>query len=402
MSSPLSGYRVLDLTGEAGAYGTKLLANLGADVIKVEPPRGDAARRLPPFRPGVSAPESSLWFAYMNAGKRSVTLDIDLPEGRDLFLRLVSTADAVFDTTPPGGLEDRGLDPNTVCLDHPDVVWVAITPFGLTGPRRDWRGSDLIAWACSGVLYSTGDSDRPPLVPAGPALLAYTLASLNAAIGGLLALRARRVLGNGQVVDISVQEAAVAVSAEIGLPVYLDDLMPRTRAGNRRPWSRPWGLYPCADGWASLVVSPDHWRAMAAWIQERTGIEGVVDESLNNLFVRAQILDAVDEWTEALTTQYTKRDFFVEGQRRGIPAAPVNTVAEVMEDEHLAARDYWVPLAHPVLGDARMAGPPYRFSRSTWTAGRAPLLGEDNDQIYEKELGVTPSQIAALRAAAVI
>ena len=368
MTGALDGIRVLELGDESVAYATKLLADLGADVVRLEPPEGSRLRHLPP---------KGLGSAYFDTNKWSVVADLGTEEGRARLARLAARADVVVDTSPPGHLDGLDTGPAALCAANPALVWVAVTPFGLTGPRRHWRASNLTAWAQSGVLRTTGEPDRPPVVPGGPVRLAHVLASFNAAIGALLALRARRRTGQGQVVDVSIVESAMLAGIEVGVPYWVDDLVPRERQGNRRAAIRPWGLYPCADGWASVViVVPEHWDALAAWMQERTGNEAATEPVFREVLTRVEAAELVDEWTSELTVTYPKHELFAEAQRRGIPCTPVNTVADLAEDPHLAARGFWVEVEDPELGTVRMPGAPYRLSATPWRAGPAPRLGE--------------------------
>jgi crotonobetainyl-CoA:carnitine CoA-transferase CaiB-like acyl-CoA transferase len=377
VTGPLSGLRVVDLAGPSAAYATKLLADLGAEVIMVEPPGGSSLRTLPPFEG-----DTSLWFAYFGANKRSVELQLADDAQHERFKRLVATADVVVETNRHGTLERLALGYDDLRAGHPDLIWVSVTPFGRTGPHRDWHGSDLVAWAMSGCLHTTGFPASPPVIPGGPALLACHLASLNAAAGALLALRSRRRTGRGQMVEISIQESCLAVSPEVGAVVFLDDLRPRMRAGNRRSAIRPWGLYPARDGWVGLVaLQPSHWSALATWIVEVTGNEAAGDPAFDDVLTRIGASEAVDIWTEELTTRFDKAHLFVEGQRRGIPVTPVNTAADLSTDPHLEAVGYWETVDDPTLGKIRVPGAPYRFSRSGWSTAPAPLLGADTETV---------------------
>ena len=380
---PLAGVRIVDLAGLAGGYGTMLLAGLGAEVILVEPPGGNPLRHLPPQAPGVAPPEAGLWFAAFAGGKRSVVADLDRPEGRERLRRLLTSADVVVEDGGPDRFEALGLGPDALADVNPGLVWVSITPFGLSGPKRAWRGSDLVAWAASGVLYTTGFPDRAPVAPAPPVQLAYQVASLTAASGALLALRARRLRGGrGELVEVSVAEGCLWLAAETGASLYLDDQVHRVRAGNRRPVSSPFGLFPCADGFVSiLALMPAHWQAMAAWIHDETGNEAVLDPVFADLRVRYQALEAIDAWVEELTTRHGKLALFEEGQRRGIPVTPVNTVADLREDRHLEASGFWRTEGHPALGKLTLPGPPFRTTPGSWALSRAPLLGEHTEAL---------------------
>ena len=370
-TGPWSGVRVVELGGEvrggtgglSSAYATRMWAALGAEVIVAEPEHGHLLRHLPPFAPGT---DESLWWAYFGQGKRSVIA----PPGSAELASLLATADVVI-----GDVDPLAGAPNPA---HDRQVVVAITPFGLTGPRAGWAGSELTAWASSGVAYTLGFPDRPPVCLATPVQFAAHTASLYAVNGAMLALRAARRTGQGQVVDISMQEVCLSLAPETGLSLFLDDGIHRTRPGNRRNVTRPWGLYPCADGYISyLVIQPAHWRAMAEWIAEATGIDGVLDEVFVDLHVRWEVSDFIDDCTEALTRERTKLDLFIEGQRRGIPTTPVNTVADLRADPHLASAGFWRTEDHPTLGRLSVPGAPFRVNHDWWHWTVAPTLGSD-------------------------
>jgi benzylsuccinate CoA-transferase BbsE subunit len=363
----------VDLAGLSSAYGTRLLAALGAEVVVPEPPGGSPLRHWEPFGPGTGAPEGSLWWAYFAQGKHSVVLD----DGEAL-RRLTTAADVVIESEAP----DAGAALRSGVPD--DVIWVSITPFGLSGPKRNWRGSALVAWASSSVLYTTGFPDRPPVSPAGPLQMPYHVAALYSAIAVQLALRARKRSGRGQHIDISLQEACLALAPETGGPLYLDDLVPRVRGGNRRTVTRPFGLYPCADGFVSfLVLQPAHWRAMAHWIQEATGEEALLDEAFVDPPVRWEASEFVDTLTEQLTLPRTKLDLFTEAQERGIPCTPVNTISDLRHDPHLSAAEFWRAEEHPHIGQLVGPGAPFRVDPAWWFWARAPLLGEHTETILE-------------------
>ncbi len=377
MAQPLAGTKVVDLSGLAGAYATRMLAALGAEVTKIEPPNGSPLRRMAPFIDGAPEPESSLWWAYLAMGCRSVVVDLDDDGDRDRLAGLMAEADIVIDDHGPDVLDDLGIGYEQTSAGNPGVVWVAITPFGLTGPKRGWSSSNLVAWAASGVLYTTGFDDQPPVVPGGPAQMGLHATALNAAVGVMLGLRGRRLIGRGQLVDLSLAEACLAIAPETGVPVFLDDKVHRVRAGNRRTLSRPFGIYPCSDGYVSiLVLMPRHWEAMAAWVHEVCDNEAIIDPVFADMTVRGETMELVDSWVEELTTSMTLLEFFTEGQRRGIPITPVNTVATLAVDPHLEAVGFWSETELPAGGSARIPGPPFRTSADWCHLERAPRLGE--------------------------
>lgn len=380
--APFAGLRVVDLAGLPGAYATRLFAALGAEVIKIEPPSGHPMRRLAPFAEGAAQPESSLWWIYLAMGSKSVTVDVDDAGQRAGLTELLSGADLVLDDHGPDVLRELGLGYETVSAANPGVVWVSITPFGLSGPKRGWASSNLVAWAASGVLYTVGFDDQPPVVPGGPAQLGMYATALHGAVGAVLGLRGRRLLGRGQLIDLSLAEACLAISPETGVPVFLDDRVHRARAGNRRTLSRPFGLYPCSDGYVSiLVLMPRHWEAIAQWIHEACDNEAIIDPVFADMAVRAETMELIDSWVEELTTSMTLLEFFREGQRRGIPITPVNTIETLHADPHLQAVDFWDAVELPTGDEAIIPGAPFRTNADWWRLGRAPRLGEHTDEI---------------------
>ncbi len=399
-SPPLAALRVLDLADDSLTYAGRLLADLGADVVLVEPPGGGQGRRRPPFANAADGTPVSLHFAYMGAGKRAITLDLEADGGPDLFLRLAASADVVLSTSPPGHLDDLGLDYETLRAANPKIILTSVTPFGLTGPRRHWRGSDLTAWALSGVLPTMGDPDRPPTVPGGEQ--AYVTASLNAAIGTLVAARAQRRDGAGQVIDISLQECLLGLAGEAGLLTFLDTGIARGRTGSRRPMP-PVGNYPVKDGEVSIVgFMPAHWDAIADWIQEVAGIDEVKNEAFRGTpMTREPYAAAIESWVEQLTTRYTMQEFFAEGQRRGIPVTPVNSAKDAANDPHLRAAGAWVEVEHPQLGRVTYPRTPYRFGVSATRVGPPPSAGEHNRAVYIGELGMSEDEFRRYVAAGI-
>ena len=365
---PWAGVRVVELTGLTGAYATRMWAALGADVVVAEPAAGHVLRHLPPFAPGAEG--ASLWWTFFGQGKRSVVA----PPGSAARDELMGTADVVITDVSPGNEPPEPA--------HDRQVVVAVSPFGLTGPHRDWKGSELVAWASAGIGITIGFPDRPPLAPAMPVQFAAHVTSLYAVNGAMLALRGLRRTGHGQVVDISMQECCLSLAPETGVSMFLDDRLRRGRPGNRRAVTRPWGLYPCADGFISyLVLQPAHWRAMAEWIAEETGMEAVLEDVFMDLHVRWEASDFIDECTEMLTVPRTKLDLFVEGQRRGIPTTPVNTVADLRNDPHLRSAGFWREEEHPSLGTLSGPGAPFRVDHDWWRWASAPPLGADTEAV---------------------
>jgi crotonobetainyl-CoA:carnitine CoA-transferase CaiB-like acyl-CoA transferase len=402
----LAGRRVLELADAKGMYCGKLLADMGADVIKIERPGGDATRAIPPHRLDPSAPDTagdrSLFFLYMNTSKRGLTLDITRPAGRTLFARLARTADIVVETFAPDHLASLGLGYETLREARPGLVFTSITDFGQTGPHRHHAGSDLVAGARGGAMYVTGDPDDPPVALAGSQ--SYVMAATCAAAASLIALYRATLDGTGQHVDISVQETTVAVSHVCGVGKWLDDGIVPRRGGTGLFASVPSGAYPCRDGLVYLMVNrPLHWQALARWIHEVTGTAAVLDPlfdgpSSNRLPYR----DLLDVYITDLTQRFTVDEIYREGQRRHLAFTPVNTASAVAADPHLAARGYFVDVDH---GEATLSfpGAPYRHAATPWRISRrAPHAGEHTREILGGELGLAPAELARLEAEGIV
>lgn len=381
MTQPLEGLKLVDLSGLAGAYAVRMFAAVGAQVVKVEPPSGNPLRRLAPHIEGVEESESSLWWAYFAMGARSVVIDMDAEAGRDELKALLKTADIVVHDSSPGILESQGLGYEDIKRTNAGVIWVSISPFGQSGPKANWQTSNLVAWAASGVLTNVGFDDQPPVVPGGPAQVAFHAAGMNAAIGTMVALRGRRRSGQGQRVDVSVADSALSYAPEIGLPVFLDDQIHRVRNGNRRAITRPFGLYPTSDGYVSVVaIMPRHWEALAEWINETCDNKEILDPIFQDMAIRTQTMELIDGWVEELTASMTLTDVFQEGQRRGIPITPVNTIETLARDEHLKAVDFWQEAELANGATAKFPGAPIRTDAGWWETSRAPRLGEHTNE----------------------
>jgi crotonobetainyl-CoA:carnitine CoA-transferase CaiB-like acyl-CoA transferase len=399
----LSGRRVLEIADESGVYCGKLLADMGADVIKIERPGGDATRELPPYWGGEPHPERSLFFLYMNTSKRGVTLDLNRPEGQALFKRLAETAHVVLETFPPDTLEQLGLGYASLKESNPGLVLTSITGFGQTGPQRSFRSSDLVASALGGAMYVTGEETDPPVRLAGSQ--ARIMASTMAAASTLIALYHSALRGKGQHVDVSMQETTVSVSHICGVGKWLEDgLLPR-RIGAGLFASVPSGSYRCKDGLVYVMVNrPLHWKALARWIHEVTGNEEVLDPMFEGpSSARQPYRELLDVYISDLTSQFTVQEVYHEGQRRHIAVTPVNGAPAVARDPHLAVRDYFVEVEHPGAGSLRYPGAPYRHSETPCRIRRpAPSVGQHNREIYAEELGIPEEALRAYAQEAIV
>ena len=381
----LGDLRVLDLTSSSAAYCGKLLADLGADVIKIEPPGGDPGRREPPRWSGDDA--ASLPFLYENSSKRSISLDLDRSSDRDRFRALVAASDLVLESLPVGRLEAWGLDFASLAAslpaEHPGLVLTSVTGFGQTGPSREARSNDLIASAMGGAMVSIGDPADPPVRLAGHQ--ADVITSCVAASASLVALRHRDRTGEGQHVDVSSLEVVASITHIAGIGKWLeDDIIPR-RVGTGLVASVPSGAYPCKDGIVYLMVNrPAHWKALAEWIHEVTGNEEVLMEEFHGPSSnRLPYRELLDLFIGELTAQLTVDEAYHEGQRRHIAFTPVHTAARIAVDPQLLARDFFAELETPDGRTLKVPGAPYRPSLSGWQSGRrAPDVGEHESQVF--------------------
>ncbi len=394
----LTGRRILELADGSGAYAGKLFADMGADLVKIEPPGGDPARRVPPFWRGEAGDDTSFAFLYANTSKRGITLDVTRPAGRELFASLARNADVIVETLPPGRLDELGIGYDALRVENPRLVLTSITPFGQTGPQRGDRGSDLVASALGGALYVTGEADDPPVVLAGSQ--AHLSACSFAAIASLVALRHASRSGAGQHVDISVQEAMTSVTHICGVGKWLDDGIVPKRRGSGLFASVPSGAYPCRDGLVYLMVNrPQHWKALAEWIHDETGNEEVLDPMFEGPSSRRQeYRELIDFFVCELTQRFAASEVYHEGQRRHIAFTPVSTASDVARDPQLAAREFFVSLEHPSGGRLQYPGAPYRLERTPWALRHpAPRVGEHNRDVYVDELGLSEARLGTLR-----
>jgi crotonobetainyl-CoA:carnitine CoA-transferase CaiB-like acyl-CoA transferase len=416
----LGDVRILDLTDEIGVYCTKLLADLGADVIRVENPKGDPVRRRGPFFHGRAEPELSLFHFHFNTSKRSITLNLGSTDGRNLFRKLVRTADVVVETSPPGYLANLGLDYASLKEINPGLILASITGFGQDGPYRQYKAPDIVGVAMGGLMYLGGNPGEPPFYPG--AFQGYHLASTDAAIGILLALYHRDLTGEGQQVDISMQES-VCEAIEYGAVVW--DLMKTLRKRTGRRVYRDWDeVFPCQDGY--ILCSPlggGGWEKILAWMDSE-GMAADLKEPLYQAALKVmawggvdravlppdidremltkdpQIVAHIEEVWQAFLMAHTREELYRGCQERDVRLMPVYNARDITEDPQLIDREFFVEVQHPELKTPlKYAGAPYRLSATPWQVSqRAPLAGEHNLEIYQGELGLSTSELVALKA----
>ena len=412
----LAAYRVLDLSNERGLLCGQILADLGADVIAVEPPQGSSARRLPPFYKDVPDPEHSLvWWAYAR-NKRVIALDLLRPQGRELLRRLAASADVLVESEAPGRLAELGLGYDDLARLNERLVYVSITPFGQHGPKRDWAESDLVLWASAGPLYLSGDADRPPLRPSVPQSWAHACA--DAAVAALVALAERRRSGRGQHVDVSAQQSVSIVTLAANLSAQLRAPLPTRSSGVLKVGSvTVRTVFPARDGWVLHVpgitpaVTGFMKRTMQWLIEEKLCDPKLADEDFGTWGIRMFLgqfaqadWDPVDAALAALFARHAKADLLREAVARRLLLAPILDPGELARSEQLAAREWPVALAHAELGATFLyPGPFARFERTPLRyRRRAPRIGEHGREVLVSELGLAPAEFDALRAQGVV
>ena len=412
----LSPYRVLDLTTERGLLCGQMLADLGADVIKIEPPGGSSARTIGPFYKDAPHPDRSLyWWAY-NRNKRSITLDLESEAGRDLLLRLVERADFLIESDNPGHLAQQDLGFADLAKINPALIYVSITPFGQDGPKASYADSDLIIMAAGGPLILAGDADRPPVRLSIPQ--AYLHASADAAVAALAAHHERTRSGLGQHIDVAaVQSVSMATQSNI-LSAALGAVEPRRISGGVKvgPIEIPL-VWPASDGFVAMTfLFGSALGVFTAKLMRYVCEQGFCDEATRDkdwiaygeqLFSGAEPLpefERVKEVVRNFTRSHTKAELLEMAVERGFLITPVTTIEEVVESPQFASRDYFQTVAHPELGESfRYPGPFAKFSASPIEyRRRPPTVGEHNSEIYRDELGLSEGEIAKLTRAGVI
>ncbi|MCP4908725.1 MAG: CoA transferase [bacterium] len=384
----LGTLRVLDMTPSFGAYCGKLLADLGADVIKVEPPGGVPGRQEEPLlQPG----GPSLPFFYENANKRSVVLDLEDESDRIRFRALAGESDLILESLPVGSLERLGLDYASLSAENPGLVLTSISGFGHTGPDRTHRSNDLIASAMGGAMTSIGHPEDPPVRLA--AHQADVITASLAASSSLIALYHSARSGRGQHVDVSSLEVVAAISHIAGVGKWLeDDIIPK-RVGTGLVASVPSGAFACKDGLVYLMVNrPAHWQALASWIHEVTGNEEVLLAEFHGpSSARLPYRELLDVFIGDLTATLTVDEAYHEGQRRHIAFTPVHTAARITTDPQLAARGFFESVEIEPGRALSIPGAPHRLARSSWQIDRPPpRVGEHDDEILGRSRPETP------------
>lgn len=409
----LNGYHVLDLTDNRGYFCGKVLAGLGADVVKVESPGGDRDRDIDLFHNGrMELQRNTHWYAY-NTNKRGITLDIHSDKGKAIFKKLLNKFDIVLESYRPGYMARLGLGYQDLIRANTGVILTSITPFGQTGPYCEFNGSDLVCMALSGFLNLNGDVDRPPLMLSFPQ--AFLNASADAAAATLIAAYYRGVGGTGQHVDVSTQASMIANTRTLAAYWQLrkENL---TREGNYLAGifgTKLCASWKCKDGYIAFIILGGSFSDSTRLVMEWAATEGRITDTVlkdidwNNfdmLKIDSNMLRAIESCCEAFFLSHTKEELFTGSIKRGIQMAPVNTVEDMLKEPQLAVRQFWNKVEQPELayemkypGEfAKCSGKPLQ------SAHRAPGVGEHNMDVFHREMGFSQEEVAQLKNEGII
>jgi formyl-CoA transferase len=393
MAKALDGIRVLDLTQyEAGPSCTETLAWLGAEVIKIEPPTGEAARRGLSERPDMD----SVFFCLLNANKQSVTLNLKSERGRRMFEDLVKKADVVVENLGPGSMDRLGFGYEALARINPRIISASVKGFGSEGTYAAYNSFEMIAQAMGGIMSLTGSPDGPPTrVEAG---LGDTGAGLHTAIGILAAIVQRQTTGVGQRVEVAQQDCVVNLT-RIHFRDHHLGVHPIPRRGNRSPGAAPSNLYRCRpfgpnDYVFVHVANADMWTALTHAIGQP---ELADDPRFADRSGRVAHVEELEALVEGWTEKRTKHEAMDVLASAGVPCGAVLDSVEVMSNEHLRSRGMLVDVDHPTRGRITMLGSPIHLSASPTEVKRAPLLGEHNAEVYGRLLGLGETELAGLR-----
>lgn len=380
----LSPYRVIDLTAEFGGLSTMVFAGLGADVIRVEPPGGHPTRRRGPMLREDG--NSSLYWAQMNAGKRSLTLDFDDETDRERLRVLCETADFLFESDAPGTMASRRLGFDDLHQRAPQLIYVSITPFGQSGPKSMWAASDLIGHVSGGLSSLVGDPDRAPLRPSVEQ--AYNITALNAGSAAMIALHARNLTGRGQHVDVSMQ-AAMANTLGNARLYYESDGIITERAGGARAFANRATriIYPCADGYVAFVRVPASMIRLHQWMTAEGADPQFDAQRWASIAIAGDNLPTEDEIAELETeierffAAHGAQALYESGQHFNVMICPVNTMQDIVDSPQLSAREFFEEVDDPALGRIKVPGAPLKMSATPWQTRPAPTPGQHSPDV---------------------
>ena len=411
---PLAGLRVLELADEKGQFCGKLLGDLGADVVKIEPPGGERCRHVGPFLDDIPHPERSLYFWYYNTSKRGITLNLETADGRRLFARLAATSDVILETFRPGLLVSLGLGHEALREQNSRLIMCSLTPFGQTGPWRDYLSSDLLHMAAGGEMASCGYDDAdvpnaPPIAPGGGN--AWHMGCHFAYMAIMAALVYRTVSGQGQYIDASIHEAcALTTEAAIANYVYRGEVLRRQTGRHHAAGPTPRTQFRAKDGTyvCALVggrLNPKFVRDLAELL-DSYGMAGDLQDPKyqNQAVITENTSHIIDDLIASFIASLPAEEVYHAAQERGFTWGAVRAPEALLDDAHLHDRGFWKQVEHEELGRsfiypgeaAIYNGSPWRISR------RAPLIGEHNAGIFCDELGLSREELTVLAESRVI
>ena len=403
----LNNIRIIDAsTGIAGPYAGKMLADYGADVMKLELPAApDHSRDAGAFLDGIPHPEKSALYLHLNAGKRGITLDPSNEEGRRMFTELAAQCDVVLESFRPGQMAEWGAGYHNLRDVRSDIVMTSVTPYGQTGPHKDYEFAELTIFAAGGAMHREGLPDREPLRYG--AEIAQYFSGTTAAAATMIALFGVAMHGEGEWIDISMQECMAGHPHQVGRRtpwIYGNEPDPRkpprlAAAGMREPYAV--GTFRCKDGYVSfLPLGSRMWPQLARMIDRADLINDPRYASADDRTERRLELEAI---FQAWFDDHTRMEVFAAGQREMLPCAPIMETSEALENPHFRERDYFVDLMHPDAGSLTYTGLPFRLSDTPVEPNTpAPRLGEHNGEIYAELLNISASELAELRAKGVV
>ena len=413
-SELLKGFRMLDLADEKGALCGKIFADMGADVIKVEPPAGCLTRAIPPFLDDTPGPDRSFYAIAYHAGKRSVTVNMESPDGRALLHELAGLADFLVESFPLGHLDELGLGYNRLTQSNPRLIYTSITPFGDSGPGKNYKAADIVGWAAGGMMYLMGEEGKPPLEMSLPQ--AGLHAGAEAAVASLIAHYPRQIDGIGQHVIVDMQACVVStLMNEQAMPLLHGDHLRRSGIFTGAIGGRRKTVFRCKDGYISGLLAGGAYMqstnaiidwmkeedAAPGWLTQQGGLKALTPSGFMNASdADLRELEMAEEALERFLVRKTKKEIWQNILQRRILAAPVATVADIAADPQLAARQYFVQIPSPHLNrQFTMPGPFAKLSQTpVGPAGAAPQIGEHNQEVYCGLLGLTPNHLVRLRA----
>jgi formyl-CoA transferase len=390
INGPLSGVKVLDLTRVlAGPYSAMMMADMGADVIKIEVPnKGDDSRQFAPFVNGESA-----YYMNLNRNKKGVTLNLKQPRGREIFLNMVRKADIVLENYRPGTMEKLGLGYEDLKKVNPGIIYGCVSGFGHYGPYKNRAGYDIIGQAMGGLMSTTGWPDGAP-TRTGTAM-ADVLAGLSVTIGVLAALRSRMITGEGEKVDVALVDSVVS-SLEIINQIYLTSGKIPERIGNRYESVYPYDTFNTKDGSMVIACGNDKLWKLLCEVMEKPDLflDERFDKNPKRVKAHAELKPLVESWTMNNTTEDAVNSLL----KVGVPACPINTIEMVTKDPHIAgAREMFFDVVHPIAGKTTLTGSQIKFSKATQEERTpSPLLGQHNKEVYSDLFGFTEEEIENL------